>query len=186
MHEQLAFRTADASQGPSVVGGRQEQDLGVLGAEQPTRCHEKLTDREPELRRALRRAHRLVEELDVLPLLALLHVAAEGRDGCEHRDDEQKNRGRTYPEQLDDGEAERRGCERTERRGDERPSELGRLEALLGDRDHRRDEQDAHDVRDCAREEDEHPQVRRRVGRRGERSGRPARRRRCRAAARRD
>ena len=96
----------------------------------------------------------------MLALLALLHVAAERRDGRENRDDEQENRCGPSREQLDDGEAERGGRERAERRGDERPSELGRMEALLGDRDHRRDEQDADNVRDSAREEDEHPQVR--------------------------
>ena len=156
--------------GPSVVGGRQEQDLGVLGAEQPAGGDEKLPDREAELRRTLRRAHRLVEELHVLPLLALLHVAAEGRDARKDRNDEQEDGGRAHLEELDDGEAERRGRERAERRGDERPTELGRLETLLGDRDHRRDEQDAHDVGHGARDQDEHPQVRRRVGRRGERA----------------
>ncbi len=143
VHEQLALRTADAPQGPSFVGGREKEDLGVLGAEQPTRGDEELPDREAELRRALRRAHRLVEELHVLPLLALLHVAAEGGDAGENRDDEQEDRERANLEKLDDGEAERRGRERAESRGDERPPELRCPESLLGDRDHRRDEQDA-------------------------------------------
>ena len=170
MHEQLPFRAADAPQRPSAVGGRQQQDLGVLGAEQPARSHQQLPDREAELRRALRRAHRLVQELDVLPLLALLHVAPERRDGSEDGDDEQEDGGRPYLEELDDREAQRRCRERAERGRDERVSELGRLEALLGDRDHRRDEQDADDVGHGAREQHEHPQVRRRVGRRGQRA----------------
>ena len=170
VHQQLALRTADAAQRPLLVCGREEEDLAVLGAEQAARGDEKLPDREAELRRTLRRAHRLVEELDVLPLLALLHVAAEGRDARKDRNDEQEDSGRAHLEELDDSEAERRGRERAKRGGDERPSELRCLEALLGDRDHRRDEQDAHDVGHGAREQDEDPQVRRRVGRRSERA----------------
>jgi hypothetical protein len=106
MHEQLASHTAHAPERSFALGGRQKEDLGVLGAEQPARGDEELPDRKPELRRALGRAHRLVEELDVLSLLALLHVAAEGGDTCEHRDDKEDDRERTRLQQLDDGEAE--------------------------------------------------------------------------------
>ena len=104
MHEQLALGTADAPQRRFVVGSRQQQDLGVLGTEQPARSHQKLADGEAELGRALGGAHRLVEELDVLPLLALLHVAAERRDGSEHRHDEQEDGCGANLEELDDGE----------------------------------------------------------------------------------
>ena len=121
MHEQLALRTAHAPQRPVAVGGRKKEDLGVLGAEQPARGDEELSDGEPELRRALGRAHRLVEELDVLSLLALFHVSAEGGDAGENRDDEQDDRERASLEQLDDGEAERRRRERSDRRGEEGP-----------------------------------------------------------------
>ena len=59
-----------------------------VGAEQATGGDEKLPDREAEFRRTLRRAHRLVEELHMLPLLALFHIAAEGGNAGENRDDE--------------------------------------------------------------------------------------------------
>jgi hypothetical protein len=106
MHEQLASHTAHASERPFAVGSRQEEDLGVLGAQQPARGDEELPDRKPKLRRALGRAHRLVEELDVLSLLALLHVTAEGGDTGQDRDDEEDDRERARLQQLDDGEAE--------------------------------------------------------------------------------
>ena len=100
MHEQLALRTADAPQRPTAVGSRKEEDLRVLGAEQPARGDEELSDGEPELRRALSRAHRLVEELDVLPLLALFHVSAEGGNAGEDRDDEQDDRAGGEPREA--------------------------------------------------------------------------------------
>ena len=106
MHEELALGAADAAQRALVVGGRKKQDLRILRAEEATGGHEELPNREAELRRALRRAHRLVEELQVLSLLALLHVAAERRDGCEHRHDEQEDGERAHLEELDDRQAE--------------------------------------------------------------------------------
>ena len=102
--------------GPSSSETGRRRISGVLGAQQPAGGDEKLPDREAELRRSLGRAHRLVEELHMLALLALLHVAAEGRDGGKDRDDEQEDGERANLEQLDDGQAERRGRERTERR----------------------------------------------------------------------
>ena len=51
VHEQLALRTADAPQRPLVLGGREQQDLRVLGAQQPARGDEQLPDRESELGR---------------------------------------------------------------------------------------------------------------------------------------
>ena len=155
MHEQLAFGSADAAQGAFALGSRKQEDLGVLGAKQPARGDQELPHREAELRRALRRAHRLVEELEVLPLLALLHVAAEGRDGRENRHDEQEDGGWADLEERHDREAERRGRKGAERRGHERPAELRCLEALLGDCDDGRDEQDPDDMGDRARDEHE-------------------------------
>ena len=78
---------------------------------------EELSDGEPELGSALGRAHRLVEELDMLPLLALFHVAAEGGNAGEDRDDEQDDREGADLEQLDDGEAERSRRQRSDGRG---------------------------------------------------------------------
>src|SRR5581483_10791153 len=106
MHEQLAPCPADAPQRPFLVGGREEKDLRVLGPEEPPCCDEKLPDGQAELRRALRRAHRLVQELHMLPLLALLHVAAEGCNGGEDRNDEQEDGEWPNLEQRHDGKAE--------------------------------------------------------------------------------
>ena len=170
VHEQLALGSADAAQRTFAVGGGQEEDLGVLGPKQPARGDQQLPHCETELRCALRRAHRLVEELEVLSLLALLHVAPEGRDGRQDRNDEQEHGGGASLQERHDREAERRGREGAERRRHERSAELRRLEALLGDRDHGRDEEDADDVRDRTRDEHVDPQMRRRVGRRGQRA----------------
>ena len=106
MHEQLTLRTADAAQRASFVCGRQEEDLRVLGAKQASGGDEKLPDRKAELRRTLRRTHRLVEELHMLPLLALLHVAAERGDGGENGNDEQEDRERPNLEQSHHRKAE--------------------------------------------------------------------------------
>ena len=106
MHQQLALRTADAAQRPSLVRRREEEDLGVLGSEQAPGGDEKLPDREAKFRCTLCGAHRLVEELHVFPLLALLHVAAERGDAGENGNDEQEDRERPNLEQRHDREAE--------------------------------------------------------------------------------
>ena len=185
VHEQFAFGAADTAQRPLRVGGREEQDLGVLGAEQPARGDQQLTDRETVLRRSLRRPHRLVEELHVLALLALLHVAAERGDGGENRHDEQEDGERPNLEEGHDGEAERCGREAPSVEVTSvRPScgawKRSSAIAITAETSRMPD-----DVGHGAREQDEHPQMQRRVGRRGERAEDQRARRRCRAAARR-
>ena len=116
---------------------RQEQDLRVLGPQEPPRGFEQPADRLSEVGRALRRPHRLVQKLDVLALLALRHVAAEGEAAREHGRDEQQAADGIAVDEHDacEPEAGRRGC--ADERDRERLWQLGCREPLLGDRDHR-------------------------------------------------
>ena len=90
LHEHLVLVDVHAADRRVVGLERQEQDLGVLGAQEPPRRPEQLADRLAEVGRALCRAHRLVEELDMLTLLALGHVAAEREPARDDGRDEQQ------------------------------------------------------------------------------------------------
>ena len=119
---------------------REQEDLGVVGAEQGDGSDQQLAHREAELRGTLRRAHRLVEELDPFTLLTLVHVRGTRR----HRRSPAARatrapRGRAL--QLDDQQPQTAGGQRPDRRDDEHPAELRGGEQTLGDGDHRRDEQ---------------------------------------------
>ena len=157
MHQGLAVRSADASEDRLARSRRQELDLGVLGAEQSSCRDQQLPDREAEFRRALRLAHRLVEELEVLALLPLRHVGAEGGHARERGDDEQQSGGRARLDQQDTGHPEAGGRESANQRDDERPGELRRNELRFGNRDHRRDQRDPDGVGDRRREQHDRP-----------------------------
>ena len=133
---------ARAPQDGLVGVAREQDDLRVVGAQQPLGREEELADREAHLRRALRGAHRLVEELDVVPLHALLDVAAEREharaDG--EREQEEPERPALLERDADEREAARR--ERADEREAERLDELLDDEPRpLGHRDHGGDEQ---------------------------------------------
>ena len=99
----------------------------------------------------------------MLALLALLHVAAEEECTGDNRNDEEDHGGGPDLEELDDRKPERRGRQRSDGRGDERAQELRCVETLLGDGDNGRDEHDADDMGDGAGEQNERPDVRRRI-----------------------
>ena len=80
----------DAPQRSFVVGGGRSRISAYSARSSRRAATRSCPTASPNLRRALGRAHRLVEELDVLALLALLHVAAEGGRTGDDGDDEQK------------------------------------------------------------------------------------------------
>ena len=147
LHQAFTVLAAHALQGFLARHRREQEDLRVVGAEQATGRDQQLAHREAELRGTLRRAHRLVEELDPLTLLTLVHVRAERDATGDHRQREQQERHGVARQQLDDQQPQTAGGQRPDRRDDEHPAELRGREQTLRDGDHRRDEQHAHRVR---------------------------------------
>lgn len=91
-----------------VALGREQDDLGDLGAERLDRAGEQPLERDDDLGRARQRAGRLVEELEALVALALGGVGAVGQEDGHERDDEQRQRAHVVGDDHGAGEPEAR------------------------------------------------------------------------------
>ena len=86
--------------GPSPVrsgappSAGEQDDLGLLGAEGLQRALEQPVERDGDLGRLGQRPVGLVEELDLLVALALVHVGAVAEEGDQDRDQQQRRGGR--------------------------------------------------------------------------------------------
>ena len=126
---------------------RDEEDLGVLGAHELPHRDQKLADGEAELRRALRRLHRLVEELEVLVPLGLSGERPERQHTDRDGNREQDERAPVGADELDRDQDDARHADRRHDRDAGGDRELAQIEASLRDRDCRGDKEDPDDRR---------------------------------------
>ena len=143
LEEALPDRRREASQ-CSFGGGRREQHhLGELRAQHRACGTEQLSHRGARLGRGLHRAHRPVEELEVLVAPPLRGIGTERQHAAPRREEEDPDRARVLLHQLDRRDREGRPGDAADEGGPGHVRQLAQHRPAFGQRDRRAHEGDA-------------------------------------------